>query len=244
MAELPTGDEERTETAVETRSRLATASFKLGVLPFASLLVCIAISTALIISRVSRNTEDVWFAFVALSFLIFCPLAAISAIILGHTARSRIRESPVLVKGRGQALVGLALGYAYPFVILAMIAIPSSCRSRIQSNESAAIGNLRTITGAQTGYEKAHGVYAGSFAELTDDTHGPAYLLGKWDKTVPKTGYIYTLKSTDNGNCYEATADPAIPNRSGIRHFFTDCSGVIRSNAKGPADSTSTPIGE
>ena len=173
MAELPEGNEERTESAVDTRSENAIARFVLGIL------------------RIG-----------CLTFGCLCVL------------------------------------------LFAIIAIPGACRSRIQSNESAAIGNLRTITGAQTGYDKAHGVYAGSFAELTDATHGPAYLLGQWGEGVAKTGYILKLKSTDNGNCYEANADPATPGRTGIRHFFTDCSGVIRWNVDGPAHSTSPPIGE
>ena len=134
------------------------------------------------------------------------------------------------------------LGALFIIAFLAAIVIPNLMPRGIRNNESAGIGNLRTITGAQTGYKEAHGVYARSFAELTDMSNGAAFLLGRWEGT-PKTGYLFTLKPTDNGDCYETTASPATPN-SGERHFFSDCSGVIRAREDAPADSRSPPIGE
>lgn len=111
-------------------------------------------------------------------------------------------------------------------------------------NESSAIGNVRTVYYVQTDYKEANGVYARSFAELMDTSKGSAFLLGVWDGVTPKSGYIITLESSDNGNCYEIKASPTGTNPRDKRHFYTDCSGVIRASADGPADSKSTPIGE
>ena len=144
-------------------------------------------------------------------------------------------------KTSGFTLIELMIVVAI-IAIIAAIAIPNLLRSRIQSNESAAIGNLRTITGAQTGYSASNGLYAPTFDLLTDTTSGPAFLLGTW--SAPKTGYIFTLASLDADNCYASNADAEIQGRTGIRGFFSDCSGVIRAEPAGPATSTSTPIGE
>jgi type IV pilus assembly protein PilA len=62
--------------------------------------------------------------------------------------------------------------------IIAAIAIPNLLRSRMQSNESSAIGNLRTVIGAQVAYNAANSVYTTSFADLTGAT--PSYLDGDW----------------------------------------------------------------
>jgi hypothetical protein len=37
-------------------------------------------------------------------------------------------------------------------------------------------------------------------------------------------------------------ADPVTPGTSGVRHFFTDESGVIRYNLQGGADANSEPL--
>ena len=144
-------------------------------------------------------------------------------------------------KTSGFTLIELMIVVAI-IAIIAAIAIPNLLRSRIQSNESAAIGNLRTITGAQTGYSAANGDYALSLADLTTDSAagaGTAFLLGTWDGATPKTGYIVTMTVLD-ASCYETAAVPSNPGRTGIREFWSDCSGVIRVGT----DVTGIPIGE
>jgi len=137
--------------------------------------------------------------------------------------------------------------------VIAGIAIPILREQQIKANEAAAIDHINTITGTQVGFSAAQDIYLPSFEELTADTiNSPGFLLGEWYDGVEKDGYIFTMKGvgvmdvTYGGCrftlCYETTAFPAIPGRTGKRYFFSDCSGVIRANEGAPADSTSTPV--
>jgi len=225
---------------------VATASLVLGI---QSLAGCILLSVipARILEHIASSVSAMkaCLLFGTLSLAGFIVLSVVPAIILGHTALFKIRKSPMPMKGRRRAIGGLV--FAYGNVILIMvIAIPNLLNYKIQRNEAAAIYHLHTLTGAQTGYSGSGGNYAASLAELTDSTNGPAFLLGEWwGEGVPKEGYIFGMTDeSGNGSCYESTASPAIPGRTGVRYFFSDCSGVIRANAGRPADSTSTPLGE
>ena len=140
---------------------------------------------------------------------------------------------------KGFTLIELMIVVAI-IAIIAAIAIPNLLRSRIQSNESSAVGNLRTILGAQVTYHSANYRYADSFAELTDASAGPAFLLGTWEGAV-KSGYTFTCVGAAGD--FAATADPESAN-TGSKGFFTDASGVIRFEAGGGATVASAPIGE
>jgi prepilin-type N-terminal cleavage/methylation domain-containing protein len=140
-------------------------------------------------------------------------------------------------KNKGFTLIELMIVVAI-IAIIAAIAIPNLLRSRMQSNESAAIGNLRTIVGAEVAYHAANYQYTASFDDLTGSD--PSYLDGDWAGT--KSGYNYTLGGdADN---FTANADPSTVGTTGNKGFYTDSSGVIRFAEGGPAAEDSPPIGE
>jgi serine/threonine protein kinase len=72
-----------------------------------------------------------------LSFVLW-PLGFLPAIVFGHLSRSRIRANPAL-SGRGFATAGIAIGYAFLTIFLAMILVspiaPGSAWSKMTSRE-------------------------------------------------------------------------------------------------------------
>lgn len=122
--------------------------------------------------------------------------------------------------------------------IIAAIAIPNLLRSRMQSNESAAVGNLRTVVGAQTAYHGSHFEYTATWDDLTTAT--PPYLDGDW--TTAKSGYAYVLGG-DTAN-FTANANAVQYGVTGNRGFFTDASGVLRAEEGGDATVASPVLGQ
>ena len=146
------------------------------------------------------------------------------------------------MKNKGFTLIELMIVVAI-IAIIAAIAIPNLLRARLQSNEGAAIGNLRTVVGAQTAFAAANRGYSDddTWAELRDPTEtgqpntAPPYL--DVDLSGVVQGYEYTL-GVGNGvevdppgevyTDFYCTAEPATDGRTGVRFFGVDASGVIR----------------
>jgi type IV pilus assembly protein PilA len=193
--------------------------------------------------------------------LFFIFPSAVAAIIFGHISRSDIRRSGGRKTGAGMALAGLILGYVgvaiIPFIlIIAAIAIPNLLRAKIMANEASAVGSLRTLNVAALTYSTNYGKYPARLSNLGPPAAGvspssdAADLVDSILARGIKTGYVFHYKMSQttgpdevNGiNAYTITADPVVPGSSGRRHFFTDQTGTIRSEAGLPATADSPPI--
>jgi type IV pilus assembly protein PilA len=150
---------------------------------------------------------------------------------------------------KGFSLIELLVVVAIIMVIVAM-AIPNVLRTRMTANETSAVGSMSTLNSACLTYLTIYGGYPPALANMgRGDAAGPtsADLIDSVLAGGNKSGYnfLYAPGPKDamgRINAYNIKADPSSPGTTGQKSFFTDQSGVIRSNTAGPADVSSTPI--
>lgn len=151
---------------------------------------------------------------------------------------------------RGFSVVELVILVAV-LLVIAAIAIPNLSHSKLSTNESSAVGSLRTLNSSCASYSMLYGGYPKSLSNLGpgNPAHSTsASLIDSVLASGTKDGYIFTYTAgatgvTGNVLSYSITANPITPGSSGQRGLFTDQSGVIRANRGGAADASSTPIG-
>ena len=154
---------------------------------------------------------------------------------------------------RGFSLIELLIVVTI-ILIISAIAIPNLIKSKIQANETAAVGTLRTLTESAVMYWTTYNGYPHALSDLgpggggTNASSAAADLIDSTLASGIKSGYKFTFAvvATDpagNVQSYYITAIPVTPGTTGQRSFFTDASGTIRVSQTDMADSSSTPIG-
>jgi len=134
-------------------------------------------------------------------------------------------------------------------------------RARIAANESAAIGDVRTVISAQSAYQAANGGwYESRFFCLTvrggcipsAPTSTPTFLDSQLASLTPRAGYgrttpefgpgpfpaDATVSATSTGS-YVYTATPMVYGQTGVRGFGGDSSGIVCYSQTGVQPTTS-----
>jgi type IV pilus assembly protein PilA len=159
---------------------------------------------------------------------------------------------------KGFSLIELLIVVAI-ILVIAAIAIPNLMRARMAANEASAVASMRTIFTGESAYYAAGWSNPGALgfsAALLDlgSTKGCAppkldsacqiddVLANASTPGTAKSGYYYTYTPVPNGVLnigFTLNGDPALRGQTGNRSFFTDPSGVIRSNP-----STTATVGD
>jgi len=146
--------------------------------------------------------------------------------------------------------------------IIAAIAIPSLLRARVSANESATIGDIRTVISAQAAYQSSNaGFYEGKLTCLFSPFAGcipsypptaPTFLDSQLANQLPKSGYnrsyasglppaiIPPTASPGSMSAYAYLASPINVGQTGVRGFGGDASGVLCFDPKGSAPTFTT----
>ena len=107
--------------------------------------------------------------------------------------------------------------------LLAAIAIPNLLRARLNANDQAIRGDLRTFSSAMESYRAAQNPPGYATAELVLTTAVPPYLDGTWTGAALRRGHAMTLAS--NGTTYSLVA--ASVSGSSNTTYCINQSGVI-----------------
>jgi type IV pilus assembly protein PilA len=136
--------------------------------------------------------------------------------------------------------------------IIAAIAIPSLLRARVSANESATIGDIRTVISAQAAYQSANGGFYALSANCLNvpnnattcipnyPSNGPTFLDSQIANLQPKSGYARSwqtaaaltnpntnITGTSSTSAYAYFGTPVAVGQTGVRGFGGDHSGVL-----------------
>jgi prepilin-type N-terminal cleavage/methylation domain-containing protein len=131
----------------------------------------------------------------------------------------------VMKRDNGFTLIELMIVITI-IAIIAAIGLPNFLRARVQANEVAAIGSLRTITSGQVSYHSVNLTY-GTFADLL--SRNPPWIDGTWTDGYTRNGYVYEIPVVEKFQ-FTVYAEPAEHLVTGERYFMADHTGAIHYN--------------
>jgi hypothetical protein len=157
-----------------------------------------------LVPQVKNSGLAVWslvLGILGLLFLLVCigPLFAIPAVICGHIAHRRIKNSAGALEGQGLAFAGLITGYitiglaVVLIPLLAARAVPLFAKARDTAQKNTCVNNLQLIQGAKQQWALENNKTANDVPTEQDlDKYLPKNLKGFHSLQCPKSG-IYTI---------------------------------------------------
>jgi type IV pilus assembly protein PilA len=149
---------------------------------------------------------------------------------------------------KGFSLIELLIVVAI-ILIIAAIAIPNLLRSKMAANEASAVASLRTLNTSAVAFSTTYGAYPTALSNLGPAATPSSTAADLIDSVLAlgiKSGYTLTYTGVAGTGgiiaSYNIVAKPVTQGVSGQRGFYTDQSGVIRSDPTGTATSASTPL--
>ena len=151
---------------------------------------------------------------------------------------------------KGFSLIELLIVVAI-ILIIAAIAIPNLLRAKMAANEASAVASLRTYNTSSVAFSTTYGNYPTKLADLgpsngatPTSTMGDLVdiVLGKDPATKSGYTFVYVATPAQGTTSYTLVATPLAIGTTGQRGFFTNQTGVIRSDPAGTATSASTPL--
>jgi hypothetical protein len=177
-------------------------------------------------------------------------VGALAAIVLGIVALVKAGRSPAEFGGKGMAIGGIVCAalslILIPFIgIIAAIAIPGLLRARTSANESATIGDIRSVISAEVAYAASNGGFYGTLECLATPSRciadypasAPTFLTGPIEPV--KSGYTRTFHAgppapslgqpvaPGSMMSFAYVAVPTTRNQTGVRGFCGDATGRI-----------------
>lgn len=142
---------------------------------------------------------------------------------------------------RGFTLVEIMIVLAI-VITLATLVVSSVLRARHNANEVAAVAACKTlVTACQAFYANSlpH-TYPTGLSDLIPPVSNPSYIDSVLASGT-KQGYNFTYAFID-AESFTLNSDPAVPGKTGTRHFFANESGIIKANSSGQASSADPAV--
>jgi type IV pilus assembly protein PilA len=180
-------------------------------------------------------------------------VGGLTACILGIVALVKANGQPQVYGGKGMAIAGIIVAVLslMGLPIIAAIAIPSMLRARVAANESASIGDIRTVISGEAAYQSANGGYYDTLECLhapagcipNYPSNGPTFVDATMSSLELKSGYRRSfhpgrapqdlnpqIHSKSSLESFAYVVVPMDPGRTGVRSFCGDSNGIVCSS--------------
>jgi hypothetical protein len=172
-----------------------------------------------------------------------CGVGSLIGLLLSLRALHRARVSPQTHGGRGIAIAGAVMNIASLALSALLLSTLLSKNAPGRANESATIGDMRSLVSAQWAYRDVNGGYFDTIECLNkpqtclEGFEGPPF-IGDWFYS-PKSGYERTFvagprpknlpvkSSKTSMESFVYFAKPVRPGVSGVRGFCVDSRGEL-----------------